>query len=305
MIRRALIAGLFIAALSPSQPLRIGVFGLFRPAELTVSPAPGTVLLVTAGAADLELSDGETMRCAARNQAVECVAGGETWQAPVVFAAPRAQGDFILAVPGRIERRFRGSLEIRVPSRALEPVVTVDLETAVASAVLAETRPGTPLPALEAQAVVTRSYYVAARGRHAGFDFCDTTHCQFFRRQPPPEDAASRAARSTAGLVLTWSGRPFAALFSASCGGRTRALSQSSEEYPYFAVDCPFCPRTRHIDCTYCTRSEGPWANRRGAGAGHGIGLCQSGARIMAASGANFLAILSRYYPNTTLKLIP
>jgi stage II sporulation protein D len=304
MIRRALLAGLLAAAVSSSQPLRIGVFGLFHPAELTVSPAPGTVLLVEAGATHLELSDAATIGCAVRRQAVECAAAGETFQDPVVFIAPRTQGDFLVAVPGRIERRFHGRLEIRVRSRTLEPIVSIDLETAVASAVVAEAPSGAPMQALAAQAVVTRSYYAAARGRHSGFDFCDTTHCQFLRSRPSAEDPASRAARATSGLVLAWRGRPFAALFSASCGGRTRAAPQSSEEYPYFAVDCPYCRLAGRIACSYCTRTDGPWANRRGAGAGHGIGLCQTGAAVMAASGADFLAILTHYYPNTTLKLV-
>jgi stage II sporulation protein D len=38
-----------------------------------------------------------------------------------------------------------------------------------------------------------------------------------------------------------------------------------------------------------------------GIGQGHGIGLCQSGAKAMAADGADFRQILSHYYPNTTI----
>ncbi len=39
----------------------------------------------------------------------------------------------------------------------------------------------------------------------------------------------------------------------------------------------------------------------RGRGQGHGIGLCQRGAGAMAASGADFRAILAHYYPNTSV----
>ncbi len=38
-----------------------------------------------------------------------------------------------------------------------------------------------------------------------------------------------------------------------------------------------------------------------GTGQGHGIGLCQAGARAMAEEGADFRQILSHYYPNTTV----
>jgi stage II sporulation protein D len=38
-----------------------------------------------------------------------------------------------------------------------------------------------------------------------------------------------------------------------------------------------------------------------GVGKGHGIGLCQAGARAMAESGAGFREILEHYYPNTDI----
>jgi len=38
-----------------------------------------------------------------------------------------------------------------------------------------------------------------------------------------------------------------------------------------------------------------------GAGQGHGIGLCQQGAKAMAQTAAGFREILVHYYPNTTL----
>jgi stage II sporulation protein D len=38
-----------------------------------------------------------------------------------------------------------------------------------------------------------------------------------------------------------------------------------------------------------------------GTGQGHGIGLCQSGAKAVAADGADFRQSLSHYYPNTTI----
>ena len=42
----------------------------------------------------------------------------------------------------------------------------------------------------------------------------------------------------------------------------------------------------------------------RGAGWGHGVGLCQIGAAAMSDKGYDYRAILSHYYPNTELKNI-
>jgi stage II sporulation protein D len=38
-----------------------------------------------------------------------------------------------------------------------------------------------------------------------------------------------------------------------------------------------------------------------GTGLGHGIGLCETGAKSMAKDGATFREILNHYYPNTTV----
>jgi SpoIID/LytB domain protein len=39
-----------------------------------------------------------------------------------------------------------------------------------------------------------------------------------------------------------------------------------------------------------------------GAGWGHGVGLCQIGAAVMASEGCNYREILRHYYPGTSLK---
>jgi stage II sporulation protein D len=41
-----------------------------------------------------------------------------------------------------------------------------------------------------------------------------------------------------------------------------------------------------------------------GTGRGHGVGLCQRGAVGMARSGQNFRAILTYYFPNTTIETL-
>jgi SpoIID/LytB domain protein len=39
----------------------------------------------------------------------------------------------------------------------------------------------------------------------------------------------------------------------------------------------------------------------RGAGWGHGVGLCQIGAAVMAGQGKSYEEILAHYYPGTNL----
>jgi len=318
------------------------VFGLFRPQELILSPAPSAALLLEGGGDSIVLEDGRPAHFAISGDFVLCQAGARTLKATAIRASSRARdaADLMLAVPARIERQYRGKLEVRVSLNALVATIEMDREVAVASAVAAESPPGAAMEALKAQAVVTRSYYVASRGRHTVFDFCDTTHCQFLREPPAADAPASVATAETRGLVLCYRGCVLAALFSSCCGGRTHSLEEvglPSRGYPYFSVDCPPCLRhsrrweTRlHAEVAasfltkglsekarleagrklgwnavpgnnFSARLEGETFVVQGTGAGHGLGLCQTGAAAMAQDGAGFQEILNYYFNNTYL----
>ena len=224
--------------------MRVGVFSLFRPQRLVVKPAAAEVLRVEIDGRAVYLEGAQSAAFRRVDDAMDCFVRRELVTARRARVAGRDGGaaNFLLSVPGSIERRFRGTLEVASRAGALEAVVSLDIETAVASVVAAESPPGAPFEALKAQAVVARSYYLATRGRHAGFDFCDTTHCQFLREPASDESAA----RETAGLALLYQREPVAALYSASCGGRTKSLEEiglPAEGYPYYSVDCEACRR--------------------------------------------------------------
>jgi stage II sporulation protein D len=293
---------LLLAAITVS----IGVFGLFHPTKLVVE-APRSQVLLFNGAplvsAEIR-SGGGPVHVSGRD-------GGDT--------------EFVLSVPGKIKRNFRGTLDVTTVRDELVPIVRMDREQAVAAVVAAEYPGGTPLEALKAAAVLARSYYVSSPKRHANFDFCDTTHCQFHRAPPPPDHAAWKATHETAGLVISYQGRAFAPLYSASCGGETRtaaSVGMQSEPYPYFAVQCAWCQRNaatwrisfegevlrteqfrlaRKIPSNnYGIVHAGGFTTLNGRGEGHGVGLCQRGAAGLAATGISFRDILNHYYPNTT-----
>jgi peptidoglycan hydrolase-like amidase len=334
-------------ASAQSEDVRIGVLGLFHPSELTVSSTPGGAVILHADNQSLTLDTSTglsraSIRAHEAGLVVRC--GRQSLNAHKVTLASREGGpaDFMLSVPAKITRRYRGRLEISNVSGELIPVVSMDLETAVASVVAAETIPGDPSEALKAQAVATRSYFVAGKGRHKDFDFCDTTHCQFLRSPPPPQSAAFKAAAATKGLVLAFESRTFAAMYTRSCSGRTRTPVEAGlppGNYPYYSVECHYCrqhpvrwqsrisaqdasnlrpsnePSRLEIDrkLGWNTVPSNDFTIKRddgqvvleGVGRGHGIGLCQAGAKAMAEHGANFHQILVYYYPNTQLITLP
>jgi len=299
---RCLLFALFaLFALSASaQTVRIGVFTLFHPLQLEIEPVGSTALVLTDAHAPLILNGERGHR-----RAIVCFAEGnllvgeDLASSIKVAARDGSAADFILSVPGKITRHYRGVLTVSADEKQLVPVISMDIETATASVVAAESPPLAAIEALKAQAVVARSFLYSGR-RHQDYDFCDTTHCQFLRQPPDHESSAFKATRDTRGLILTWHGEPLAAMYSSRCGGKTmslRDLGIAATGYPYFAVECSYCRRHG----AQWTRTLSP----AGEGAGHGLGLCQYGAAGMAAKGATFGAILRHYYPETELKSIP
>jgi stage II sporulation protein D (peptidoglycan lytic transglycosylase) len=115
-------------------------------------------------------------------------------------------------------------------------VRTVALEDYVAATILSEFDPPSGderaiEKMFEVQAIISRTYAIAERGRHArdGFDLCSTTHCQLYEpsrlRSSRWAAVARQAATKTAGVVLTYDGTPVQALFHADCGGHTSSAA--------------------------------------------------------------------------------
>jgi peptidoglycan hydrolase-like amidase len=246
--------------------IHVSVFGLFHPVALTVQPAPGTAVVVQTAQASSVL-EGVQSRVLKGPSKVTGRGGSPT--------------NFILSIPNRIVREFYGTLEVRREGDHLLALVEMDIETAVASIVEGES-PGAGPEARKAQAVATRSYLLAAHGRHTGYDFCDTTHCQYLRGATAQGSIGRQAAVNTTSLAITYQGHLVPALYSADCGGHTRSLKEAGweeAEYPFFGVACPI----------------------KGEQQGHGIGMCQRGAIEMARQGKTFREILAYYFPATTL----
>ena len=347
-IRRVCLCFVLLALLqapAKAQDVQIGVLGIFHPHELIVAAIPGEAIVVSISGQESEIvlfsdSPGSVIRLSLSGNAILVEHGGHSFFSRELHVTARDHGAarFRLSVPGKISRRYRGLLRVAPSKFELQPIVTMDLETAVASAVEAESDPDAPFEAFKAQAVVARTFFTAGAGRHHNFDFCDLTHCQLLREPPAATSPAALAAASTRGLILAYDGKPFTAMFSRSCGGRTRTpaeLGMSPGVYPYFSVVCEYCRRSpfrwqqrlSHEDAerlaakteaarlalnrrlgwstiqsnSYSMHREGNDVVLQGVGQGHGIGLCQRGARSMAGAGAGFRDLLLHYFPNATI----
>lgn len=348
MRRPILMAALLTIAITPAgaqwrskNEVSISVLGLFHAQEIVVSTISGKPMECGRPKERFSINGSLDIRRQASNIVVLTKTSTSTRTSILCDDGQGSYTEFMVSIPEKISRRYQGKLVISSSGAELLIVVRMKLETAVASVVAAESPPNAPLEALKAQAVASRSFLLAGRGRHHKIDFCDTTHCQFLREPPSQESPAGRATAETRGLVLAYKGEVFAAMYSASCGGHTHSLEElgiAVRDYPYFAVTCEYCMRhpekwlaeISEPDASTLAGTEGSRLNLarklgwktipsnsyssqrqngavllEGVGKGHGIGLCQRGAADMARHAASFRDILEHYYPNTTVKEMP
>ncbi len=137
---------------------------------------------------------------------------------------------------------FAASFPLHIEKKADGLLITVamPLEEYVAGVLAAESGDFRNVESLKAMAVAARTYAVRFQGQHsaAGFDFCDSTHCQVVRWNAV--DARMRSAvTATRGEILWYRGAPASTFYHQNCGGTTEAAREAwpgMNEQPYLRV---------------------------------------------------------------------
>lgn len=254
-------------------------------------------------------------------------------------------------------------------------IVTLDLEDYLAGVVPLESPPSWPAAALQAQAIVARTYALSRRSLSRPYDVVATEADQRYGGPGAAHPATTAAIAATRGRTLGYNGGTVSVFYSACCGGHTADAASlwGRAGLPYLrGVDDPNCVvapdyrwrRTIPLDRassalrdrvggrilgfrlgeaddsgrpeTVLVRTDGGtppiavsdlrqrwgsdmvrslWLTRidtdvtqavplvviEGCGRGHGVGLCQWGARGMAAGGADAATILAHFFPGTVV----
>ena len=317
--RRIFVIALVLTLPASAGDIPIRVLELFHPTAVTLAAPQGRRTTVETPKGRLWLEGAQAFETALRDGRVT------------------ADGPVEVRIGAQLVRTYPGKLAIEPAEGELRLLVTLSLEQAVAAIVAAEAGPGAPEEVRKAQAIATRSFLLAAKGRHQGYDFCDTTHCHHLTEA---DDASWTAAEATRGLTLTHAGRVVEALSTRRCGGTTRSLADigfAAGGYAFFPVVCEACrrrpsPWTRQWPISaiqaliakpgnemarlevvrklgwsavpsnvYTLNKMGDNATIEGQGEGHGVGLCQFGAAELARQGWSAARILAHYFPNTTI----
>jgi stage II sporulation protein D len=149
---------------------------------------------------------------------------GKRWVAP--GPGPHRAGD----------QWVRGSVAVERRGAGLRVINRVPLETYVAGTLGSEVYSRWNPDTLRAQAVVTRTYALYQRGRHAaeGFDVEADTSSQVYGGVRAENPAVAQAVADTRSEVLTWNGEPILAAFHSASGGRTAGADEVwGEALPY------------------------------------------------------------------------
>lgn len=127
-----------------------------------------------------------------------------------------------------VTRVYGGTLRVQPNTYGTYTLVnSVPIETYLRGVVPHEIGPSAPVPAIQAQTVLARTYALRNLRRFAIDDYqlCADTQCQVYRGLTGTAPVADQAIAATQGQVLTYQNELVDALYSSTTGGITAAFS--------------------------------------------------------------------------------
>lgn len=175
--------------------------------------------------------------------------GTERWGSPITIEPAERNGEVVIN-----NRAFRGAIELERQGAGIRIVNRLSVEDYVRGVLQMETSDKWPAQALQAQAVISRTYALRNRGRHgrSGYDFCSQPHCQTYGGASAERQATDAAVQRTKGEVLVDRKKRLAStVYHSSCGGSTESAENVWEHggQPYLkATHCPWCKGSPRFD---------------------------------------------------------
>jgi peptidoglycan hydrolase-like amidase len=138
-----------------------------------------------------------------------------------------------------------------------------------------------------AQACAARSYAVdkTLANRWKRYNLVAGTKHQTYTENHTA--AATMAVDKTKGQLITYNKRVISAVYHSNCGGRTR---NNEVAFSTLLLKVPAIPYLRSVSCKV-----------GGLRYGHGVGMCQHGAKKLAKQGYNYQQIIYHYYLGTSI----
>lgn len=160
---------------------------------------------------------------------------------------------YLAPTPGSVVeisgRSYRGGVLLRSLDGGVQAINVVDLEDYLRGVVPAEMPASWPAAALQAQAVIARTYAAARVNPAVPYDTCATESCQVYQGVAAEKPGSDAAIQATAGQVIAYGGKAATTYFSSDSGGFTASAKEAwNMDLPYLpAKPDPFSvgPRSR------------------------------------------------------------
>ena len=147
----------------------------------------------------------------------------------------KANGPMSVTVDGKA-KKVRGSVTVANGGGKLQVLNLVNIEDYLRSVVPAESYASWPMETLKSQAVAARTYayYQKLHRTSRAYDVRADTHDQMYGGVDRETSRTDSAVRQTAGMVLTYGGKPILSQYTANSGGYTAdagAVFSASKPY--------------------------------------------------------------------------
>ena len=173
----------------------------------------------------------------------------------LTVAAVRKLGGAVRFEPGASPLRldgtaYRGAITVYVTGGRLQAVNELSLDHYLRGVVPREMPHDWPQQALQAQAVVARSYTLATIHPQNRFDLYADTRDQVYDGIAGERPETNRAVAETAGRIVTWNGRVATTYYHSTSGGRTANIEDvwpNATATPYLvSVTDPYDYLSKH-----------------------------------------------------------
>src|SRR4051795_4811503 len=222
-----------------------------RTIRVLLQSGNGTVWVSAATrAGNHKLDSTKSYRLVRKGLAVElrAAAGKRIATMDGVVPVSSSSGSFVLggrAINGLSGGRYRGTLEVRPGTfGGLAAVNALSLDDYIKGVIVGEMPTSWPQQALEAQAIVARSYALTTDAGGAIFDQYPDTRSQMYYGMSRETTGANQAVNATSGAVLMYGDAVVPAYYFSTSGGRTENIENAwpgTAPVPYLkSVDDPY-----------------------------------------------------------------
>lgn len=197
------------------------------------------------------LSSGYNLKTTVTRYRNAILLGRITSHAPRVFIKTNESGAIFIN-----GRRFRGNIElVRKDNRLLSAVNYIELEDYIRGILYHEASHYWPMEALQAQAIVSRSYavYQMQENKLKNYDVTSDIYSQVYGGKTSERGRTNKAVDATLGQVLTYKDKVVPAYFHAVCGAHTEdaSLLWNTDIPPLKGLPCNFCRDSPHFNWHY------------------------------------------------------